>query len=194
VGGKVDNDNFGAKLTLRRHFLRRYHVTPDGQPTRVFDACQATGQLWKALRGEFGVQYFGVDLTPQKGRLKIDSTRVLATPGWSFDVVDVDTYGSPWAQWEQVLRHGRAPVTVFLTIGSTMFSGSTDNVALRALGLGPVLHLIPPSLRRRFDELGVQYCLALCHRYGWRVVEALEAPRGRSARYLGVHLRPLSIH
>ncbi len=188
--GKVDNDYFGAKLALRRYFLRTYHA---GQTTKVFDACQATGQLWKTLRQEFAVSYFGVDRTPQPGRLQIDSARVLATPGWSFDVIDVDTYGAPWTHWEQILRHGRAPVSVFLTIGSTMFNGSTDNVALRAIGLGPIISKIPPSFRRRLDELGVDYCLAMSYTYRWRVVDAQEAPRGRSARYLGLHLVPEAV-
>jgi hypothetical protein len=185
--GKVDNDNFGAKLSLRRHFLRRYHAST--RP-RVFDACQATGQLWKTLRVEFPARYFGVDKTSAAGRLQIDSVRVLATPGWSFDVIDVDTYGAPWSHWEQILRNGRAPVTVFLTIGSTMFSGATDNAALRAIGLGALASRLPTSMRRRLDKMAVDYCLAMTYLHSWHVVEAQEAPAGRSARYFGLHITP----
>lgn len=182
---KTDNDNFAGKLALRRYFLRRYH---EGRTPLVFDACQATGQLWKALRTEFAVTYFGVDHVAQPGRLRIESERVLATPGWQFDVIDVDTYGSPWLHWEQIMKHGRAPVTVFLTIGSSMFGGSTDNAALRAVGLGRVVKRLPPSMRKKLDRIAVDACLALSFRHGWKVVDAQEAPPGRSARYLGLYM------
>lgn len=182
---KTDNDNFAGKLALRRYFLRRYH---EGRTPLVFDACQATGQLWKALRTEFTVTYFGVDHVAQPGRLRIESERVLATPGWQFDVIDVDTYGSPWLHWEQIMKHGRAPVTVFLTIGSSMFGGSTDNAALRAIGLGRVVKRLPPSMRKKLDRIAVDACLALTFTHGWEVVDAQEAPPGRSARYLGLHM------
>lgn len=91
---KTDNKDPSAKLELRRYFLRKYHA---GEPIHVLDCCQATGFLWRTLRQEFPIaSYWGLDLKPKKGRLQIDSTRVLEQNGWKQNVVDVDTYGSPW--------------------------------------------------------------------------------------------------
>jgi hypothetical protein len=188
---KIDNGALGTKLALRRHFLRRFHAA---QPPRVFDACQATGVLWSRLRAEFPVaSYWGVDLTPKRGRLTIDSTRVLAQPGWDFDVVDIDTYGSPWAHWAALLPNLRAPATVFLTIGTTQYSGSVCAAARDVLGLGGFAARgvrLPISFGRKLSALAVDYCLALTYTYRVRVVRAVEAPPAGSARYFGLHIEP----
>ncbi|MEN3369967.1 MAG: hypothetical protein V7609_2110 [Verrucomicrobiota bacterium] len=105
---KTDNHNPDAKLTLRRHFLNRYHVpivAYGDTSIRVLDCCQASGRLWGVLRREFaGVEYWGVDVRPKKGRLKIDSVRILDQPGVTQNVIDIDTYGSPFKHWMALLR------------------------------------------------------------------------------------------
>jgi hypothetical protein len=94
VKAKTDNHDPRAKLELRRYFLRKYHG--DGL-ARVLDCCQGSGLLWGTLRQEFECEsYWGLDLKRKPGRLSIDSSRVLAQPGWPQDVIDIDTYGSPW--------------------------------------------------------------------------------------------------
>lgn len=188
----VDNDNFAAKLALRRHFLRRYHPA-DGPKPFVFDACQATGQLWSALRGEFVVDYFGVDVKLQSGRLRTDSARVLARPGWEFDVIDIDTYGTPWIHWEQVIRHGTRDCTVFLTLGhGRMNNTPTTREALLAMGMGRIAAMLPASLSGRLFDRAVYAEIARAYVLGWRVVECQEAPAGKTARYFGVRLARVS--
>src|SRR6266576_3131176 len=138
---KTDNTSPAAKLELRRYFLRAYHAT---EPIHVLDCCQATGFLWRTLRKEFPLaSYWGLDLKPKKGRLKLDSVRVLAQPGWPQNVVDVDTYGSPWKHWTALLPHVTKPLTVFLTIGHAHRLG-IDSVTLETLGLGALK--IPPAI------------------------------------------------
>jgi hypothetical protein len=130
----VDNDNAKSKLDLRRHFLSTYHA--DGS-ARVFDCCQGSALIWSKLRKEFPIaSYWGVDLKAKSGRLKIDSSRVLEQPGWKENVIDVDTYGSPWEHWTAILQNMGESATVFLTIG-TMSKGmqNFDRVSERALGL-----------------------------------------------------------
>ena len=123
---KTDNDNLEAKLELRRHFMRTYHA--DGL-ARVFDCCQGSGTIWGRLRREFTVaRYWGADQKRRAGRLKIDSARVLEAPGWSDDVLDVDTYGAPWRHWWAILEHGRGPLTVFLTVGRGMAAPRLTNM------------------------------------------------------------------
>jgi hypothetical protein len=187
---KTDNDHFGSKLALRRHFLRHYHTGDDGQPAVVFDACQATGQLWSTLRAEFVVKYWGVDRTPMRGRLKIDSARVLEQPGWRFTVVDIDTYGSPFAHWLAVLKEARHPVTVFLTIGSAGIAGAADGALKELLGLGRLAKRVPVGMGNKLTDIGVAYCLAMSYTYGHHVIECREAPRGKTARYIGIRLVP----
>jgi hypothetical protein len=90
---KTDNHNPKAKLLLRRHFLDKYHA--DGNAD-VLDCCQAGGLLWKEIRKTHQIaRYWGVDLKPKKGRLKIDSVRILQQSGWPQNVIDIDTYGEP---------------------------------------------------------------------------------------------------
>lgn len=193
---KSDNANEKVKLDLRRYFLERYHV---GQSPHVLDCCQGQGVIWSHLRKEFSVaSYWGIDQKPKKGRLRIDSARILAQPGWRQDVIDVDTYGSPWTHWEQILRHGNHAMTVFLTIGVSML-GSTrlPGKCFEAMGLVGMEHLTASlphlsTIQAALYPAAVPYMLAIA---GARLVEAVEAVETvetvearRRARYIGVRL------
>lgn len=189
---QTDNHDPRAKLELRRYFLRKYHAD---KPPDVLDCCQGGGLLWPELRKEFAVSsYWGLDLKPKKGRLKLDSIRVLQQPGWPQNVVDVDTYGSPWRHWEAMLPNIQRPTTVFLTIGNQNQTASSPN----AHG-ADVLFSFPPStpptlsgiVSRRLD---VTYGLAKSREYRKRLVEAVEAISDGNARYIGVRLEPQGRH
>src|SRR5438067_975429 len=113
---KTDNHNAAAKLALRRHFLRQ--LAAQGEAIQVLDCFQGEGVMWKTLRSEFPVAgYWGVDVKPKKGRLKIDSARILEQSGWTQNVVDLDAYGSPWKHFQNLIATCQHSVTVFLTIG-----------------------------------------------------------------------------
>jgi hypothetical protein len=193
IGIKTDNHNPAAKLLLRRHFLGRFH--PPGT-ARVLDCCQGAMKLWAPLRDEFRpAEYLGVDLKPAPGRLRVDSVRLLAKPGWDWNVVDIDTYGSPWRHWIEILRHAPArPVTVFLTIGLLKTGmgprASNDFCIDQILGCQFARLKVPPVIRFR---LAPQACMAALSRRtasGLRPIEILEAfPQG-NARYIGVRLAP----
>jgi hypothetical protein len=191
AGTKTDNHNAPAKLALRRHLLRAHHAgTAAGiSPIRVLDCCQATGLLWRELRKEFAVEsYWGVDLVPKKGRLKIDSVRILDQPGWSETVVDIDTYGSPWKHWFALLRNCRHDVTVFLTIGS---KGSMPrNIgAEEKTAIGLTLDSLPFTLGQKIAKITLPYCLAAARAHGFELIECIEADNtGGTARYIGVRL------
>ena len=185
---KTDNHNLGAKLALRRHFLRRYHADGGAQ---VFDCCQATGKIWNELRREFVcASYWGVDLKPKKGRLKVDSVRVLDQPGWPQNIVDVDTYGSPWKHWSALLRHGPDAVTVFLTIGLVKIGGGNyDRSILAMLGLEFKRLKLPKAIGTRIGENSVATCIGRARDHGYEIIEAQEVDNpGGTARYIGVRL------
>lgn len=184
---KTDNSNLAAKLELRQYFLRRYHTAHD---MSVFDCCQGEGVIWGVLRQEFTVsRYWGVDVKPKTGRLKIDSIRVLkqGVPG---NVIDIDTYGPPWRHWFALLGNLSGPVTVFLTIGRfgpNLVSMSSEEFGAIGLMLPRVRKM--PGLVHGLVDMAVDYCLAEALKYG-TIVECAEAVNRGNARYIGVRLDP----
>lgn len=188
---KTDNANLPAKLALRRYFLRKYHATPP----RVLDCCQGSGVIWTALRKEFELaKYWGLDKKPKQGRLKIDSARILAQPGWAFEVVDIDTYGLPWKHYQGLIKTARAPVTVFLTLGQTSIGGGNSLTEAEATALGisfSRLDLPTSFTAKMLRKLAVSYILHRCCSYGLGITEALEARSTGHARYFGVRIEPI---
>lgn len=189
---KVDNGQLDTKLLLRRYFLDRYH--PDRQqPLRVIDCCAGDSVIWREIRRErTGVIYMGMDEKHKPGTLRVDSRKVISAGGWRADVVDIDTYGSPWGHWDLVLRTMPAGfLTVFLTMGSGMSStgGSMSSVAKRALGIDRLTHL-PASLTWLVNRASIKYCLALAGRHGVEIVEAQEGvpPLPWPTHYYGLRI------
>ena len=183
MGRKTDHSDLPAKLDLRRHFLRKYH----SEPADVLDCYQGEKLIWTQLRQEFPVHtYWGVDLKKKKGRLKLDSVGILSLPGWPQNVVDVDTYGSPWKHWEALLPRLSRPTTVFLTIGQ--WRRGTDEPILRALGLGGLT--IPAGIAIKLHGIALSYLLRTPCDYDIHTVEAVEAVSATPARYIGIRLEP----
>ena len=192
-GKKTDNQNLWPKIELRRYFLNRYHKRG---AIRVLDCCQGNGVIWSILRDEFELDsYWGVDVKKKRGRLTIKSERILSQPGWLENVIDVDTYGSPWKHWEGIIRNLIGPTTVFLTIGSvTAGRGGGAGTMLprearRAIGFATLP--VPPSLQARIWELSIPYCLDLANKNNVEIMEAREGiPHPAKVRYIGVRIRP----
>ena len=150
--------------------------------------------LWKTLRDEFDVEtYWGLDLKPKKGRLKLDSSRVLAQPGWNQNVIDIDTYGSPWKHWLAMLPHIIRPTTVFLTIGQISIGGSPLlKVVKEALGTKELK--IPNAIASKLNLFAVDYLLTQVSDYEKILMEVVEAISNGSARYIGVRLESEKSH
>ncbi|MGD9632556.1 MAG: hypothetical protein AB7G28_22720 [Pirellulales bacterium] len=190
---KTDNGDMGAKLSLRRYFLRTYHAD---DPPRVIDCCSGSGRIWAQLRREFDVaSYWPLDVKPQKGRLRVDSTRVIAQRGWTENVVDVDTYGSPWKHWDALLPCVMQPTTVFLTFGQlrTGTVGSLGDLPLRYMGLGKLAKRLPAGFHVKLRELVLPYAFRRAQDFRVSIVDARECSAG-NARYIGVRLNPAAPH
>jgi hypothetical protein len=186
---KTDNHDPRAKLLLRRHFLERYHS--DGEAD-VLDCCQAGGLLWSEIKTTHKIaRYWGVDLKPKKGRLKIDSVRILQQAGWPQNVIDIDTYGEPWKHWEAMLPNVQKPVTVFLTIATIKMGGggNISNVLKEALGVHR-LPSIPQCFLGKLADKGVDIMLSHAHKFA-TIMECVEASSTGNARYIGVRLEPI---
>jgi len=183
---KTDNHNVAPKLALRRYFLNKYHSDGSGS---VMDCCQGGGIMWTELRKTNAIaSYWGVDVKPKKGRLKLDSVRILQQRGWPQDVIDVDTYGSPWKHWFAIMQNIEKPLTVFLTVGSTAFSGSTDKTILQTIGC-VFSKQLPETICGRLSEFGTSYALAKAADF-CTIIEAVESVSDGNARYFGVRLEP----
>lgn len=145
--------------------------------------------MWTTLRRTHPVaSYWGVDVKPKKGRVKIDSVRILQQPGLRQDVIDIDTYGSPWKHWFALLPNIAKPTTVFLTIGSCQVGGSAISTEARAvLGVGKLP--VPNGIGFKLNELAVDYCLSAMAGF-CKMIEAVESVSTGNARYIGVRLEP----
>jgi hypothetical protein len=183
---KTDNAHAEAKLNLRRHFLKKF-----GGPFHVLDCCQGSGAMWSALRKEFEVaSYWGVDLKHKKGRMKIDSIAICSQPDLRQNVIDVDTYCSPWKHWEAIVANLSQPTTVFLTWGQVRQSG--DSVIAKAIGLDRLPMKPPQTCFSFLTKWALPFVLGLaldkC-----RVIECTEVlTTSSTARYFGVRLEPLA--
>jgi len=194
---KKDHGDLAAKLALRRQMLASYHG--DGAPFRVLDACQGAGTIWGALRVDFpAARVTGLDRKAKAGRLRMDSVRLLASGRWDFDVIDVDTYGSPWRHWEALLATARRPVLVFLTHGQAGVPAASNvpREVSAAMGLDG-LRRLPPTLRNTVGtKFGASYVLVRGVRASAVAVTAAcqtQSRRGHGlavTRYYGLRLEP----
>lgn len=97
-GVKTDNNPaaFTAKVMIRRNVLSTV-----GKDSAVFDAFGGTGKMYSEVWKDAG-SYTGCDMKPQRdSRLMFcaDNRRVMrAIDLTSFNVIDLDSYGSPWEQ------------------------------------------------------------------------------------------------
>lgn len=183
---KTDNANLGSKLALRRYMLDKYHA--DGH-ARVFDCCQGSGVIWGELRKTHKIgHYWGVDEKAKAGRLKIDSVKVLQQPDFRADVIDIDTYGSPWRHWNALMGSLTDSATVFLTIGLVMSRGGSglSHEVRKALGI-PSDWNISPAFTGRLSALALNHLLTAGYS-GCILSEVVESPPGPNARYLAVRL------
>lgn len=187
---KTDNANMPKKLAIRRYMLDKYH---QGEPLRVFDCCQGEGKIWGVLRNEYEVQtYWGVDVKPKRGRLKIDSIRILQAGLKNENVVDIDTYGEPWNHYAELCDKLVQPTTVFLTCGIPGNASFRSQVFAESVGFGDLK--IPGVLHCRANRaLGAIYALTrTCG--NCTIVEAVQCVHRFGSqsltRYFGVRLEP----
>lgn len=122
---KTDNKNLPAKLALRRWLIGEAGL---GE-LRVLDLCAGKGMIWNHLRKEFKVKsYTPCDRKPrQPGSIPGEADVLLkAFDLTKFNVIDVDTYGEPWAAWSYLAGRIKEPTAVFLTCGIVAGQGGCN--------------------------------------------------------------------
>ena len=188
VQRKLDNTALKAKVALRAHFLERFHRE---NPPAVFDCCQGEGLIWNELRERFTLgEYFGVDMKKSRGRLAINSVKLLQDS--SADVVDVDVYGSPWKHYFSFVSSTPRPCSLFLTFGHGGGNGYVDHAYRTLLGLGEVL--IPDAVLGAFGygNLGIRLGLESAYEKGWAITYGMKANTKGPNTYLGLRFEPLN--
>jgi len=184
----IDNSSLTTKLAIRKYMLDKWSQ----EPIRVLDCCAGKREIWTALQKDYDVkEYLAADVKATRGNLRVDSRRLVADKDVCsrFDVIDVDTYGSPWTHWESIIKNCGQDVTVFLTMGRSGGQKAVDGAALEMLGLNGLD--VPAGIRWRLADLCVSYCLTKCYDYGIILKEAVEtrSPGSGGANYYGIRLR-----
>ena len=189
AGKQTDNRFLASKLLLRRHFLDAYHKD---KPFSVFDTCCGEQVIWKTLRKEYaGIEYFGADRV--KTKLKLDSARLCENAAYAkYDVIDIDTYGSPWKHFFNLLPNIKKPTTIFLTSGSSGAFNNMSTIVKTAMGLGQLPSVPVGMLSLINTKYSLDFCLAQAEAHGLRYVEIKEALPRLNARYFGVRLVPIT--
>ncbi len=179
---KTDNAHIEDKLVLRKYFLNKY-THPSFS---VIDCCAGSGHIWNVLRSEYTCKYWGMDVKSQNGRLRVKSERVLSS-GAIADVIDIDTYGSPWKHWFNVLPFIDQEVIIFLTIGST-HTGNQQKEALHHSHLEFSTMKCPPTLSAKMRQYITDCCISKVREYGLFINEGQRIKHSR-VEYIGLYIK-----
>ena len=177
-----DNHDSTKKLDLRRAFLNDF---PKDQPLSVCDCFSGENEvIWTQLRKDFNVgKYLALDIKEKRGRIAMDSLDYLKLQKFDHDVIDLDSYGSPWEHWFEVLKRVRTCV-VFLTIGQVRLN-IQPKILLRKIGIN---FKIPASFFWPISQTCIAAGLAESLK-NYRVEKCLEAQNpGGYCRYFGIKL------
>lgn len=134
---KTDNRSLADKVSLRRLVIAESGL----ERLRVLDLYAGEGHVWTELRRQPRVvdenhppalnveKYTPVDaVAKQPGQIRFKvAPRLIealadADGGLSrYNVIDIDTYGEPWALWQAVLFRIKTPTCVFATRGRVAY-------------------------------------------------------------------------
>jgi hypothetical protein len=144
----IDNQAPASKLAIRQWALEAAGF----KRLRVLDLCSGEGHIWREMkeRGARVDEYVPVDRAPRqggtiKGNIGEGMVEALNVP--NFNVIDVDTYGSPWEIWSFIAKRITGRTAAFLTdgaAGSMTCGGVLTKFARSAMGI-PAEWKIPNS-------------------------------------------------
>jgi hypothetical protein len=168
---KTDNTFLADKVALRLGHL------PTVDRLRVLDCYAGNGKVWQAVRKLSGRR---IDVLPVDTRNDVDGfylpgdNRVyLASLDLQrFDVIDLDAYGVPFAQLEQVFAAGFGGMVFVTFIQAQM--GVLPFALLKAAG---------------FSDAMIEAAPALCHKGGWPHLRDYLAQKGVRQLWQRTHAR-----
>ena len=179
---KLDSGRMGPKLAVRSAIVQGMGGLS------VLDCCAGAGVIWDEMRKRWPVvSYAAIDVKPRRaGTVRVDSVDVLRQ--WridQFNVIDVDTYGEPWAHWSVLAPRIKGGVAVFLTHGHVGGPMELSKHARRVMGI-PFGWDLPND--GKIWPLVARYCLA-APAVGL-VVEKGVVWHGARVSYYGLRVRP----
>jgi hypothetical protein len=117
---KTDNHYTGDKIALR---IRYTPFKPDG--VTVLDCFGGKGVIWRAVQKKTGhiIHRTAIDQRDDIDQFHLhgNNQKILAGMNLNqFDVIDLDAYGIPFGQLQQVFEKSKKPTIVFVTMIQTM--------------------------------------------------------------------------
>jgi hypothetical protein len=149
---QTDNSYFEDKVMLRINSL------PLSDPIKVLDIFSGTGLLWKEIKQKTGREIItlSIDKKPSKDRLVLPGdNRKYRLDYAFFDIVDLDAYGVPYHQLEDIFKRCTTKIIVHLTYIQSIF-GRLPRRMLYHLGYTKSMIDKCPSL---FDKNGQEKLL-----------------------------------
>lgn len=197
AGGKVNNHPAAAKAKAELRNLVLDEIGGDG--ATVFDAFAGAGLMYQQVWHR-AASYVGCDLVwyrDQRRAFVADNRRVLrAIDLASFNIFDLDAYGSPWEQ--ALIVADRRPVQPGERIGILLTEGSSLNMKLGGMAAG--LRILAgmkagvAGASRQQDAIIDRAIGGLCSRMRARVVRRWQAngKTGSNMKYIGLVMEGVS--
>lgn len=138
---KLDNDHIPDKILLRKNFL------PKKEIIRVLECYAGHGILWDLIRKDIPcIELLRIEKENKRaGSLRGDNMKWLpAIDVNSFDVIDLDSYGSPIAQLQHLFDRGYKGIVHITFIQSGM--GSLPLQMLEKIGISKNMRKKSPIL------------------------------------------------
>ena len=169
MGHSIQTDN--AKLS-EKVYLRKA-ATNHLKNLKVLDLFAGENVLWSYFQCS---RYYGVEQQKGKGKnLYADNRKVIPTIDLSgFNVIDIDSYGIPFEQVEQIFRNDtlkKGTVIVYTCIGNSI--SSIGNAAIRHFGIEE-MYKEAPTL---FNGYGREYFHAMLYENGIRTITVYRPER-----------------
>jgi hypothetical protein len=190
--GKTDNNPqaYRAKIAIRRKVLE---AVADAS---VFDAFAGSGEMYSAVWKD-AKSYTGCDLKPQRdGRLMFaaDNRRVMrAVDLAAFNVIDLDSYGSPWEQ--AIIIADRRRVAAGELLGLILTEGAgfayKSNIVPQAIAILTGLRTGIVGLSKKQDAVIDKAIAGLARRMNCSIEKRWQAEgrTGAAMRYIGLVLK-----
>jgi len=138
---KLDNDHIPDKIKLRTQYL------PKKDSVKVLECYAGNGVLWNMIKSKYpGIEVLRIEKENKKAvALRGDNMKWLPSIDiHQFDVIDLDSYGSPIQQLEHVLERGFKGIIHVTFINCGM--GSLPQKLLSKLGITEKMRKKAPIL------------------------------------------------
>jgi hypothetical protein len=108
----MDNKNLEIKINLRKEYLTK------DKNYKVLNCCAGDNKIWNEISKEYKVETTNIDLKKNDNSFTADSSKLSESIS-SYDIIDIDTYGSPSTHISNFLSKFKTGQIIYLTNGTT---------------------------------------------------------------------------